>query len=657
MTIRLGIDLGDTRADLLLADGQTGKSYALKSPISGDDPDMGLAVGLTDLVRRADVSPGQIGAVVVALSGDLRAGDARVGLITTQGFEQALHQGRDVDRMLPTVGVPERISAAGDVVMALDDMAAGQAIASLLAQDVDVLAICLMHAHRNPLHEVQLRDLALARGAHLRVVLSHAVAPVPGEGARARATVLAAKAPAPVQKQLAGVRKALEAAQVPAELSIVQSTGDRIDAAMATDAPEHLAMAGSAAAAAAAAQAASSAGVSDAVALDLGGTAVSGVLIRRGAARIGEIMLDFQHPVPLPGVDVRGLGAGLHAIATSPVPGAVDVGPQSGSPACTGGDQPTVMDALAVSGRLPVDRLSLDVRAAEAAIGSVAGHMDVGMHRAAEAIVGIYVDKLAGAVRRLAVEKGEDPARMALIAGGGAGPTLGAEIAQIAGLWPVIVPRSAGAMSALGCAMAGTSRQFSAACGYALDAMPNDDLLTTIAGLRAKAETWLDSSGVRGSVAFRAEVAFRRSHFRTSVGFEPDTAMTADALVRHVSAKAIEAFHRRFGYAPDHRLEISTIRVIAAGDEPSLAPRMPTPDKSGRRASRLDQVQIWFANRFNTASVFDGDVLSKGNQIEGPAMILQNDTTVIVPPGCSAEMDGHENIVLNAASSSADRQH
>ncbi|MEM6663290.1 MAG: hydantoinase/oxoprolinase N-terminal domain-containing protein, partial [Pseudomonadota bacterium] len=386
MPRRLGIDMRATRTDVLLYDEQTGASDILKIAMDPADPGSALTQGLEALVRMAGISAGDIDHAAVSLPPEVFDNPARTGLLVTQGFEQSLPHRAGADAALAR-GVPERCLANGNVSHELDEEAAERSIRQLLGQGINALAICLMHAPRNPAHEVRLEEIALACDASLRVALSHRVAHGGGEAARARAVLLAAGTSASVDACLSAVEAGLSGAQMSPSLRVVQSTGDCLDRAAAVQQPARLPAAGAASAVAAAAKAAAAAGHQKAVSLNIGSTAATGALIRQGRARIADATAvgDGDGTVPLPSVDLRDIGSGLNAVASAPFPGMVRVGPAHARPACQGGEAATVMDALAVLKRLPLAALSLDGTAAESAVAKVAAAMGAGLHETAAA--------------------------------------------------------------------------------------------------------------------------------------------------------------------------------------------------------------------------------------------------------------------------------
>ncbi|MEM7423606.1 MAG: hydantoinase/oxoprolinase family protein [Pseudomonadota bacterium] len=650
MSRRLGIELGANRTDFMLSQGQAGSSVALKMPAVPGEAAGTIAAGVQAVARRAGIRPEEIDSAIVALHRDpaLRS-ETRVGLLATQGFEQLVTGADDLITPGAVRGVPERMSARGTVVTQLEEDAALRCIADLLAQDIDVLAISLLNAHRNPEHERALKALAENRDDRLPVFMSHEVAPESGEHGRTIATLIAASETSAVRRRLKLVADGLSGAQSGAAIEIVQSTGDR-DIANATDAsPERILTGASAATATAAAQVATAAGHPDAISLDIGSGAAHGTLIRRGQPRISNETSLGTTRIPVPCVDTRELGPGVGAVATVSISGTLGLGPAHAVPACRGGGtaDPTVLDALCVLQRLPAEQMSLDVMAAERLVSVVAGRLGVGLHRAAEGIVGMFVETIAGALRLLPIEKGEHPERFALVISGGAGPLVGAEIGRTAGFSPVIVPQDAGLLSPLGCLMAGRSRQFAAPFGWTPGASNADELPAIVDRLKAMARAWFGSDAATGRVALRADIRICRDRFKTSIAVPDDNSNDPQGTLNTMTRQAAEAYKARFGFEPREQPEITTIRAIATLEDAQSLSGARTADATVETRVIDSRVQMWCEGGFETASVYQGASLKAGMNLDGPAMILHPETTTVLEPGDMAAVDRFANLIVS----------
>lgn len=638
----LGIDIGTTRADLLLCDLTTGDAHSLKLPV----PDGGLAgavsSGVSQLLGQSGIQGGDVDRVVVALPQEI--GDAsgtRVGLLVTRGFEQRLAGVGGPEQAWLTRGVPERVSASGNVLLHLDEDAGHQSISELLAQRIGAIAVCLQHGHRNPAHEQRLRAMIEEHGVDLPVFLSHEAAPADGEELRARSVLMTARAAKNSGEYLDALSRGLSDAQVQSGVEVLQSTGERAGSGAFEDFPASVIAGRKTSAHAVAARIAARAGFPDALSMEIGGSDSFGAIIRRGSARMTGETTVGGGAIGLPSIDVRPVGKGVEALVTVPMAGTIRVGPDDVRPACAGGGgRPTVLDALAAMRRLPVDRLSLDLDAAEKSIAGPAGSLDLDLHRMAEGMVLLHAEAIAGALRRVAVEKGEDPTQLALIASGGAGPVLACDLAECIGASTVIVPQNAGALGAEGCATAGKASQFVAAPGGSSAGEVDD----AVAVVKAKAERFLSTEGAADHVEIRADVRVPGANFQTSVAVKPKS---GSEVLGELQRHAADAYLNRFGHAPIHAPVVSAIRAIATVEE---AASPTTARRGGTDASQVqvDQTQVWFDGGFVTTPMLDGSKLSAGDKISAPALVLLSGTTVVVCPGWSGEVDTDLNVILRA---------
>lgn len=638
----LGIDIGTTRADLLLCDLTTGDAHSLKLPVPHGGLAGAVSSGVSQLLGRSGIQGGDVDRVVVALPQEIGdASGARVGLLVTRGFEQRLARVGGPEQGWLTRGVLERVSASGNVLLHLDEDAGHQSISELLAQRIDAIAVCLQHGHRNPAHEQRLRALIAEHGVDLPVFLSHEAAPADGEELRARSALMTARAAKNSGEYLDALSRGLSDAQVQSGVEVLQSTGERAAAGAFEDSPAGMIAGRNTSAHAVAARIAARAGFPNALSVEIGGSDALGAIIRRGSARVTGETTVGSGAIGLPSIDVRPVGEGVEALVTVPMAGTIRVGPGEAKPACAGGDgRPTVLDALAAVRRLPVDRLSLDLDAAEKSIAGPAGSLDLDLHRMAEGVVLLHAEAIAGELRRVAAEKGEDPIQLALVASGGAGPVLACDVAESIGAATVIVPQSAGALGAEGCATAGKASQFVATPGGSSAA----EVADAVAVVKAKAEHFLFSEGAADHVEIRADVRVPGANFQTSVAVKPES---GSEVLGELQRQVADAYRHRFSHTPMHAPVVSAIRAIATVEEaasPTAARR------GGTDASQVqvDQTQVWFDGGFVTTPMLDGSKLSAGDKISAPALVLLSGTTVVVCPGWSGEVDADLNVILHA---------
>jgi N-methylhydantoinase A len=448
----LGVDVGGTFTDAVLVD--EGRITTAKVPTSSRQEESVLAaaraVGASNLERFTH-------GTTVATNALLERKGARTAFVATEGFEHLLHLRRQTRAHLyrlcehhpePLVplercfGVAERIGHEG-VLRPLDFESLGEI-------DAEAVAVCLLFSFRDPSHERELAAELRRRLPAARVVASHEVAPEFREYERASTTAIDAYLGPTLADYLVALAQTCAEAGLPEPL-VMRSSGGVATIAEAAAHPVFALLSGPAAGVVGAAIAASSAGVEDAISLDMGGTSTDVALIRGGEAERASERSVAGFPVRLPSVDLQTVGAGGGSIAWVDEGGALRVGPESAGaepgPACygKGSTRPTVTDANLLLGRLPdqlAGGLRLDREAAERALGEI----DPG------AVVSAVNAEMLRALRVVSVERGHDPRDFALAAFGGAGPLHACELAEELGIETVLVPETAGVLSALGLA-------------------------------------------------------------------------------------------------------------------------------------------------------------------------------------------------------------
>lgn len=684
MPSRLAIDVGRTHTDFLLVDDATGRTHVHKTLSTHADPVAGLARGLAELIQVSGTRPADIGELVhgTSVPADLMhsGGGAKVGLLVTQGFEQVLHRarphsaesrsGRDaanepraLAELSMTRGVAERMSPRGDAIVRLNEASARQAVSELLAAGAESLTVCFLHAYANPAHELQLKTIIRELDERIPVSLSHELTPEAGEYERALATVINAHVQPGMRRYVTSLQEKLQSAQLSPRLSFVQSTGARASADEAVETPARSILAGPAGGALAAAHLASLAGHPDALAFDMGGRSSFVCLVRDGAARMsGQTALQGEasgdaiksgDAINLPSLDVRRIGHGAGAVAQVVAQGTLRVGSRSmllpsGPVQSQPPARPTLADANAVLGRLAATPPTVNMRAAEELVAALARELGVDPLRAAEGIIDIANENMAGALRRAAAEKGLNPARLALVAYGGAGPMHACALGMLTGCAPVIVPRYAGVMSALGFLYAPYSYQFALTVGRALPELTAASVDQAIERLASQARAWLarEAPAGEGAIRFRADIGYLRGTFQTSIGIDP--AKLRNGGLAALSGQLDEAHQQRFGYKLEQPMQLITLRAIASAPADRFALRKFERAGVDPSAARIRDTQVYFDGAFLNTAVYERDRLLAGNRIAGPAIVVQRDTTTVIHPGHVGEVDETLNLLIRA---------
>jgi N-methylhydantoinase A len=446
----LGVDVGGTFTDAVVLDGDRVRTAKVLTAARQEESvvDAAHATGAQDVERFAH-------GTTVATNALLERKGARTAFVTTAGFEHLLHLRRQTrahlyrlcaahpEPLVPldrSFGVRERIAPEG-VLEPLD-------LDSLPEIDAEAVAVCLLHAYRDPSHEQAVADELRRRLPSAHVVASHEVAPEFREYERASTTAADAFLGPVASRYLGALSEACAAAGLPEPL-VMRSSGGVATPAEAAAHPATILVSGPAAGVVGAAHVAALAGIEDAIAFDMGGTSTDVCLISGGRAERTSERSVGGLPIRLPTVDIHTVGAGGGSIVWRDAGGALRVGPHSAGanpgPACygRGGADATVTDANLLLGRLPetlAGGVELDRGAAERALAGVDPND----------VVKIVNAEMLRALRVVSVERGQDPSGFALVAFGGAGPLHACELADELGARTVLVPEAAGVLSALG---------------------------------------------------------------------------------------------------------------------------------------------------------------------------------------------------------------
>ena len=678
MTSRLGIDVGGTFTDLLLFDDEKGELALLKTPSTPADQSTGIVRGIQSLAARHHISLPRVHGVLhgttVPTNIILEGKGAKVGLLVTEHFEQVLHLARSqtpgplagwmiMEKPEPladlelTRGVPERMSARGEVIAPLEEVRARELTAELLAAGAESITISLLHAYANPSHEQRLKAIVGELAPGLPVSLSSEILPEFREYERTLVTVMNAYLRPSMDRYLTALRDKLKQFELTAHINIVRSDGGLMSLERAAESPVHTMLSGPAGGVSGAAQIAAVAGHPDALGFDMGGTSTDVSLIRNGQPSVSRQTALGQYPIKVPSVEVHSVGAGGGSIAHVPITGALRVGPASAGampgPACYGhgGEQATVTDANLVLGRLPPSLLggemALDLKAAEEAIGRLARRLDLDLHQAAAGVLAIVNENMFGALRLVTVQKGWDPREFALVAFGGAGPLHGNALAELAGCFPVIIPPTPGVLSALGFLYADVKNEFAQTFIRNLDDLEAGELGGVLSELGRQASAWLDAEGIPdGEQQLHFEVDVR--YFRQGYEFplEIDPRQLDNGGMPAIQERFGDAHHQAYGFRLDHPVEVVNARALGIGRINRVEfPRFDRGD-SDPAAAVLDQQRVHFDGAFVTAEVYSRERLRAGHRLLGPALITQEDSTTIIHPGYVGTVDERLNLLI-----------
>jgi N-methylhydantoinase A/oxoprolinase/acetone carboxylase beta subunit/N-methylhydantoinase B/oxoprolinase/acetone carboxylase alpha subunit len=688
---RVGIDIGGTFTDFVLFDGECGQLHLHKCLTTPKDPAVGALEGLEELLRGARLDFGDIGHLVhgttLVTNAIIERRGAALGLLTTRGFRDTLEMGSeqrydiyDLFLRFPEPLAPrpwrreidERISRDGEIVVPLDVAGVERQVAELVGQGVEALAVCFLHAYKNPRHERLAREI-IARGfPSLAVSLSSEVVPELREYERGTTTTANAYVQPLMDRYVARLEEALAERGFRGRFHLMQSAGGMASPATARAFPIRLLESGPAGGGLATAFFGGQAGHRDVISFDMGGTTAKACLIQGGqpdiapmmeAARVHRFKRGSGLPIKAPVIDMIEIGAGGGSIARVDPLGLLKVGPRSAGadpgPACygLGGKEPTVTDANLVLGYLDArfflgGRMRLDGDAAEAALAAVAEPLGLSAPDAAWGVYTIVCENMAAAARVHIVEKGRDPRRYAMVGFGGAGPAHAARVARILGVREVIVPPASGAASALGFLVAPISFELVQSLPGVLDELDLGAVNTLLADLEARGRTLLAEAGVTAeevTVRRRAEMRLLGQVHDITVPL-PDEPLAPDALDAIKAAFAHEYARLYTHVYTGTVIQAISWRVQCSGPAPSIGVRRPEDAAAGRVALKGSR-RTYFgdAGGWVDTPVYDRYALRPGQAISGPAIVEEREATTVVPPGDRLEVDAQENLRLRIA--------
>ena len=681
MTYRLGVDVGGTFTDFLLLNEATGETRTAKVPSTPEDSSVGVLNGLSKICDSSGIDPADIKLVMhgttVATNAVLTGRGAKVGLITTSGFEDTLQVARSFcpgglggwvtfvkkPLLAPlelTVGARERIAADGSVVRDLDEAALRETLANCMPKDIEALTICFINAYINGEHERQAREIAQEFFPGLPISISSEVVPEMQEYERTETTVVNSYVRPEVARYVNNLQSALsDRLGDDTQLSILRSDGGLASSRAAAESPVNLLMSGPAGGVTGALFFCTKAGFSNILTFDMGGTSTDVALIQNGRARVRRETFVGDVRVRAPSVDVRTVGAGGGSIAFVPeLTKALRVGPESAGavpgPACymKGGEAPTVCDANVVLGYLPSDvQLGGDMQinrdASVAAVQSVADAMGVDLMVAAEGIIKIVNESMFGALRLVSVEQGYDPRDFALVGFGGAGPLHANALGILTEAWPVIVPPGPGVLCAYGDAT--TRVQDEAARTYITMAsdLTADKLADDLLGLKGRASESLIQDGIakeRLEVTYQADLRYAGQAFQITVEFTE-----AELRARGVAVLTdqFDAEHEQlFTFKLGDGHEILMIRAVV-GAAVTLKADITIPQGTGDVSGAvIHQSRFFYEGQWHEAAIFDRSGLGASDVIMGPAIVSEMDSTTVVLPGYSATVDSVGNLLI-----------
>ena len=685
--LRIGIDIGGTFTDLcVVADG--GYSYSEKLLTTPDDPARGF-LQILQKAFAADAAHADVEQIVhattVATNSILESKTARIGMITTAGFRDVLEIGRHFRRDIyniflekPPVLVPrqrrlevrERMASDGSEIRPLERQEVEAAVAQLLAAEVEVILVCYLHSYAFPQHELETARI-IGACCDLPVVMSHAVCREYREYERFSSAAVHGAVMPRVRGYLQNIEAGLQRLGVQAPLWVMQSSGGMARARTVQEQPGLIVESGPAAGVIAAVEIGRRLNLDNLIPLDMGGTTAKATLVREGHITLnhdyevgGGIQGGFGtgYPLRMPVVDLVEIGTGGGSLVRVDEVGHLHVGPQSAGadpgPACygRGGRGATITDANLVLGRLHCDhfaggQIRLLADAAHAVIErEIASRLGLSVAQAAEGIVALANAQMVRALQLVSVERGLDPRQFAMVAFGGAGPMHAAELARQLGCRRVIVPPEAGVQSAWGLLVADARRDLSSAIpDQPLD--PDPAVLQQL--YAAMLESATEELRAAGFVADAIEHQLAVDLRYVGQGYEltvllPEIPRFDDSLSARIEQLFQAEHRRRYGRsAAGAAIQWVTLRTSVSGRVARPRPAaVAGADKALAERLLTRQPMVWAGTTYD-APVIARSSLGCGDRFTGPALVLQTDAALAVPPDVMVSLESSGAIILH----------
>jgi N-methylhydantoinase A len=662
-----GVDVGGTFTDLVIFDPATGAVRLAKVPTTLPNQ----SGGVLNAFAEAGAELGAIDLIVhgttTTTNAVLERQLAKTGLITTMGFRDVLELGRRTrpqaygmhgffTPIIPRdlrLEVPERMDARGRVVTTLDEAALRAAVQRLRDAGCEALVIHFLHAYANPAHELRAGDIAGEIWPNDYITLGHKLLSESREYERGVTAAVNASVQPLLERYVARLAEQLATKGYKRDLLVMNGNGGMVAAKDVAREAVKTVMSGPASGVMAAVATGRRAGMANLLTYDMGGTSTDVAMIRGGVAPVSnEIEVEYAMPIHVPMVDVRTVGAGGGSIARIDAGGMLRVGPESAGstpgPICygRGGSKVTISDANLILGRLPSSRFGQAATAAYRAMREqIAEPLSLSVEEAAEAVIRIANTHMAGAIRMVSISMGADPRDFALFAFGGAGPLHAVALAKELNVPTVLIPARPGITNALGCVVADLRHDFVRTLNRPLDGVDIEEVHGILAAQEAE--------GLRLIGAERIALTATRAEFSADMQFVGQTHLLRVVLPSATPSR--DDLQRLFetAYRARFRVDLPTIRanlvnlnVSVIGERPALdLSRLIDPARRKHRAEPASRRQVWFDGWHDTP-VYWRDHLPVKINLQGPAIIEQMDTTVVIDPGARVVQDGDGNLIV-----------
>lgn len=678
MTVHIGVDVGGTFTDFAVSIPEKNMQLLYKLPSTPERPDDAIIQGLNHFLTTHNLEPKEIvrfgHGTTVGTNALIQRRVGKVAMVTSRGFKDLLEIGRqtrpkvyDMHQDFPKPLVPrwlryevsERMRADGVVHTPLDEPELKEIANILREEQIDCIAVCFLHSHAFPEHEERAAEvLRQNMSGDVSIMTSSMVYPEFREYERFSTTVLNAALLTVMNAYLDRLTKNVAKTGVEAEPTISQSGGGLMSAAYSRQYPIRSALSGPAAGVLGAAYRAKATQEPNIITLDIGGTSADVSLLADGEPSVVHSRRLAGFPLRLPALDVNAVGAGGGSIAWIDRDGLLKVGPESAGavpgPACynKGGVAATVTDANVILGRLPDTSLldgRMDIRRdlAEEAIDKLAEKLSMSREDTALGIVQVASSVIVKAIRAISVERGHDPSKFSLFAFGGAGPLHAIDVARDLGIKRVFIPPNPGILCAEGLLGSDLVADLIQPSLAVFDQNIFEVLNVAKSNLSMRANDWFAAESVDAKdqrQTWSADLRYAGQNFELAINFKNDQFNRDTALA--LRAEFDKAHEVAYGYSQSNEpVELVGMRVKLAG----ILSKPPLPKtKAGSGLKSIGSRKVSFGkNIWTETPIYRREAIPVEQNFEGPAVIEQMDSMLLIFPGDTAKIDGWGNLIID----------
>ena len=672
-SIIAGIDVGGTFTDLLLVADDGVK--VVKTPTTVENQAYGVLAALAETGAPLSEIDAIVHGTTTTTNAVLERKLSRTGMITTKGFRDIIEVGRRTrpqpygmfGRFEPIVSrdlrleVPERMDAAGRVVVDLDEEAVKEAASQLLNLGCESVVVHFLHAYANPDHERRAVEILRDVWPNDYITAGHELLSEYREYERGVTAAVNAAVRPILHRYVDLLQSELTHEGFRRDFLVMNGNGGMVSARLVDREAAKTVMSGPASGVMAAAHAAKRAGIDNLITYDMGGTSTDVALVMDAVPAVSnELDVEYAMPIHVPMVDVRTIGSGGGSIAAVSDAGLLKVGPESAGaspgPICygRGGAEPTITDANLLLGRLnPENLLSTENAPSLDAIrgifdDKIAEPLSIDTDAAAGAVIRVANDRMAGAIRIVSISKGHDPRDFTLFAFGGAGPLHAVALARELGIPRVLVPTRPGITNALGCVVADVRHDFVRTVNRPLDLVDMGEVQEIMSAQVKEGRDLIESEtiSIENIRLFHgADMQFVGQTHLISVPLP-----RLDATREEIQAIFEKAYFDRFQVKlPEIRANLVNLKTSVIGERPDFdLGRIMDARLRAKTVenARIGTRQVWFDGEWLETAIYARDKLPTGGQFVGPAIVEQMDTTIVVESGNTVLVDEDGNLSI-----------